>query len=413
MKPGSPLDEDVLLDTIKVLEGHQGNKSAAAKELGIDRHTLRNRLASAAKRGLLGTKPVLEGFEITRTTAEVKDGEVVREFITQTPAVGDQPFEVGAGRAIGKITSQVKNGNVEREWIRTSPEQQAILDAIQAAFKQWEGHATPYPAPAYTDDNLLSVYPIADQHNGLLAWGKETGEAYDLRIGADRLRSSMKRLVAQSPASHRALVINLGDWQHTDDQKNMTPKSGNILDVDSRYFKILTTGVQLQQDCIDMALAKHGEVTVVNVPGNHDPHASVALTVATAAFYRDEPRVKVWSDPALVWFYRFGATLIGATHGHTMKPDRMAMTMAAHCPIDWGLTQYRYFYFGHIHHETAKEVGGVRCESFQTLAAKDAYAFHGGYNSGQSLSSITIHRHDGEIGRHRVNIPPPITRAAA
>jgi hypothetical protein len=62
------------------------------------------------------------------------------------------------------------------------------------------------------------------------------------------------------------------------------------------------------------------------------------------------------------------------------------------------------FYFGHIHHETVKEIGGVRCESFQTLAAKDAYAITGGYRSGQSLTSITHHRSAGEIGRHRINI---------
>ncbi len=40
----------------------------------------------------------------------------------------------------------------------------------------------------------------------------------------------------------------------------------------------------------------------------------------------------------------------------------------------WIAPKYRVFYYGHTHHEAAKEVGDVRVESFQTLAAKDAYA---------------------------------------
>jgi hypothetical protein len=93
-----------------------------------------------------------------------------------------------------------------------------------------------------------------------------------------------------------------------------------------------------------------------------------------------------------------------------MRPDRMAMTMATQRREDWGATAYHWFLSGHIHHETAKEVGDVRCESFQTIADKDNHAAAGGYNSGQSLNAITLHWRDGEIGRHRVNIPPPSMR---
>ena len=49
----------------------------------------------------------------------------------------------------------------------------------------------------------------------------------------------------------------------------------------------------------------------------------------------------------------------------------------------------------------------MRVESFQTIAAKDAHAAGSAYVSGQSLCAITIHKRRGEIGRHRVNLPPP------
>ena len=80
------------------------------------------------------------------------------------------------------------------------------------------------------------------------------------------------------------------------------------------------------------------------------------------------------------------------------------MMLAADRPEDWGASLFRYFYFGHVHHESAKELGGVRMESFSSPAGKDAFSASHGYRSGRAYSAITHHREEGEIGRHRVNI---------
>jgi hypothetical protein len=87
-----------------------------------------------------------------------------------------------------------------------------------------------------------------------------------------------------------------------------------------------------------------------------------------------------------------------------MKPERMAMVLATDRAKDWGETEYRHMFFGHVHHERAIEVGTVRIESFSTPAAKDAWTAAGGYRSGRAMSAITFHKDRGEIGRHRVNI---------
>lgn len=166
------------------------------------------------------------------------------------------------------------------------------------------------------------------------------------------------------------------------------------------------TGVSLHQDLIELALQRHARVRVRVLPGNHDPQSSITLQVGLAAFYASNPRVTVELDPAEMFFTRFGATLIGACHGDKASPERMAMAMAMLCPEDWGLSTFRWFVHGHIHHERVKEVGNVRVESFETIASKDAYAAAHGYLAGQSLTSVTLHRERGEIGRHRVNVIP-------
>ena len=356
---------------------------------------------------MLGTMPVLPGFAIKSTSTQLgPDGELEREWVRQARE-GGEAFEVPAGHTVKGVSALVDaEGREIVKWVKTKAEDPVfdVVAALRETFEAYRGRARLAPPPAATNDDLLSVYVLTDVHHGMLSWGTETGEDYDIAIGSRRLRACMTDLIAQAPSSSEALILNLGDYFHSNDGTNATPASKHVLDLDSRFYKVVTTGIRLFMDCIDLALQKHDRVRVRCLPGNHDPESSLALTVALSAFYHNDPRVIVEQDPSEFFFHLFGATLIGACHGHRMKPDRMAMSMATMRPKDWGASTFRWFLFGHIHHETVKEVGDVRCESFQTIAAKDSYAASHGYQAGQSLTSVTLHKRRGEIGRHRVNV---------
>lgn len=397
------------------LKAEHGSERAAAKAAGMPRTTFRRHLMRAAERGFMGFDPVLPGYEIKTTATNFDEaGESKGSWVKQHKAAGEK-FAIPAGQQLDRLSTYVDSeGRTRAQWIKTKQDGVTadLVQALEGVFAKYKGRAKPVPRPKAIERDLLTVYPIADQHLGLLSWGRETGASYDLKIGSARLLDCATRLVGKSERSREALIVNLGDWYHANDQRNVTPRSGHQLDVDGRFYKVLTAGIELMMQIIDLALAKHEFVEVANIPGNHDPEAARAMTVALSMFYSRNKRVKI-SFPGDLYFRRFGATLIGAAHGDKMKPDRMAMTMATQRREDWGATAYHWFLFGHIHHETAKEVGDVRCESFQTLADKDNYAAGGGYNSGQSLNAITLHKRNGEEGRHRVNIPPPSMRKPA
>jgi hypothetical protein len=238
----------------------------------------------------------------------------------------------------------------------------------------------------------------------MYAWAAEAGEDFDL-IAAEKITlGAIDRLVASAPDAETAIVLPLGDLLHANDQTNRTPAHGYQLDVDSRYPKVLSVAIRIIRHVILRALEKHKKVIVRVEPGNHDPQAKWAVAFTLAAHFENNPRVEVDLSPAKFWYYRFGKVLIASTHGDTAKHEALGPIMAADRPEDWGATKHRYWYTGHVHHQSVKEFPGVICESFRTLAAKDAHAAHHGYRAGRDAYCIVHHKEFGEIERHRCDI---------
>ncbi|WP_311276184.1 hypothetical protein [Methylobacterium sp. WCS2018Hpa-22] len=403
------LSDEILSAAVELRRQHD-SELAAVRASGLSRNAFRNRLKRAAERGLAGFDPVIPGFAIKSIASKEPGGAWVKQ--TREPG---EVFKIPAGHEVKGISAFVDPENrVVGKWVKTSAvgKTESVLDAVKAAFAEYQGVAPLIPAPVAADDDVLTLYPLPDLHIGMHSWGRETGESYDLKIAVARAREMAGELIAQSRPSRTGLILGLGDFFHMNDQKNMTPRSGHILDVDGRWPKVLRAGIRLAMDMIEMAAQKHERVVVRFLPGNHDPDATAALTAALSLFYEQNERITIDEDPSLVFYHRWGSVLLGATHGHTMKPDRMAMMMATDRAEDWGATKHKHMFFGHIHHETACEIGPVRVESFNTIAAKDAHAHGGGYRSGHALNALTFHRERGEIGRHRVNLSTDLAAAA-
>jgi hypothetical protein len=405
--PTQALSDELALEAVAALTAH-GRKYLAAKALGIDPNTFDSRLKVAAKRGLmLNHAPAMPGFEITKVTTAPNGGK----NITQKIEHGDV-FEMPKTHLLGKITvNRDAEGRIIQDWIRAMPDVQstiALSDAIKEEFSQYRGLAKLTRPPKETYADLCNYYPIVDPHVGMLAYGKETGESNDLKIGVDRVQGTLQRLIGWSPPAETAVIINTGDFFHADNQRNVTEASGHQLDVDGRDQKVKFAGVNMLRTAIDFALQRHKKVIVKNLKGNHDPNSAMWLNIALGMFYSNEPRVDIDMEDGNNdhFFHLFGVNYTGATHGHTMKPDRMYVMMAEDNPEYWNASLYRWCIFGHIHHETVKEIGSLRCESFRQPVPRDSFAHSHAYRAGSSMQSITLHRTDGESGRQKQNFPP-------
>lgn len=407
-----PSDEE-LSEAVR-LYGEYGTKQAAAKAAGLAVSTFKDRLRRAATAGMmLDHPPAMPGFEITKVTTAPDGGQ----HITQKQEHGGV-FEMPKSHFLGKMTVQRDaEGRVVQDWIRAMPgagSQIALGEAIKQEFSQYDGYAKLVPPPKETYADLCNYYPIVDPHFGMLSFGKETGESNDLGIGINRVQGTLQRLIGWSPPAETAVIINTGDFFHADNQQNVTEGSGHQLDVDGRDQKVKWAGVNMMRTTIDLALQRHKKVIVKNLKGNHDNNSAMWLNIALGLFYSNEPRVEL--DPAEAnndhFFHLFGVNYTGATHGHTMKPDRMYVMMAEDNPEYWNASLYRWCIFGHIHHETKKQIGSLICESFSQPVPRDSFAHSHAYRSGSAMQSITLHRFDGESGRQKQNFPPSRGRSA-
>lgn len=310
-------------------------------------------------------------------------------------------------RLRGVSTLVDADGHAKLRWVKTREDHetaQEVLERILRDFGQSDAPpADPASVPPVTDADLMAVYPMGDPHLGMMAWAPETGENWDLRKGEAIIRDSFDALVLRGARARRALIVNLGDFYHSDNSGNKTARAGHALDVDGRWPKILRAGVDCMVHAIDRCLEHHESVAVENVIGNHDDHSAIMLSVTLDRHYRNEPRVAVSLSPAAHRYHRFGKCLLGVTHGHTGSLKDLGAVMADDRSADWGETLHRMWLTGHRHTTQRHEQRGCVVEVFRTLTPSDAWARAEGYRSGRDMSRIVLHREWGEIARNTVS----------
>jgi len=335
--------------------------------------------------------------------------ESMKALKARAARLGYAPGHFQSGTApgfnMGKVTVQRgPDGEVERTWERQSPDMERVAELLRGFVAELsegvKGLSPKVRAPTMVNTDLLTVYPIGDHHHGMYADPTETGDAYDAKISVHRLESAFDHLIALSPPSETALLLNLGDFLHGNDSTNET-EHGNRLDVDTRFGKVMHSGAMALVRCVLKLLTKHKTVIVWNIRGNHDRDAALAIAMAMSFYFHNEPRVIVDIGSSLYKYHRFGRVLIGSHHGHGAKAQDLPLIMAEDRKEDWGVTDHRVWHCGHIHHLTRRDYVGCTVETHRTLAGTDAWHAGQGYRSKKDMNAIVYHRSHGEIQRTR------------
>ncbi len=362
---------------VAIKEG--GSQRGAAKLLGVARSTISGAMKAVK------TKAARQGYAPEHgLTHTIPDGYRIKGVSTLHG--GD-----------GEITAQWVKSEIDKE------RQHEMFLEVVGELTSGLPRVEPTKAPKTSSKDLMACYPVGDHHMGMLSWNKETGDDYDLQIGERLLTGAINYLIDAAPDCEEAAVIFLGDFMHYDSFEPVTPTSRNQLDADSRFPKMVRASIRTMRYMIERAAEKHKYVRVIVEIGNHDLSSSIFLMECLANVYENEPRITVDTSPMHYHYFQFGKCLIGIHHGHGAKMAQLPLIMAADKPKEWGETEYRTWWTGHIHNQTTLDAQGCSVESFRVLAPNDAWSHQKGYRSHRDMKSIILHREFGEVSRNTVN----------
>jgi hypothetical protein len=294
-------------------------------------------------------------------------------------------------------------GNTKLQWVKTDTDVERQVELMKAVIEGMKSEITPVApvkaARAKRDDKLLNLYTVSDFHLGMLAWADESGDDWDMKIAEDLFSRWFDAAFQKAPDSGTGVINLLGDLAHFDSLVAVTPASGNVLDADTRYQKLVRYMIRMVRRVVDMALVKHKNVRLLIVQGNHDESGMIWLAEMFSTLYDNEPRVFVDTSPDVYKMVQHGKTTLFFHHGHKARFDAIEPVMIAKFRKAFGESVYSYAHVGHLHHQKIVESRNMIVEQHRTLAAKDAYASRGGWMSGRSANVITYSAEYGEVAR--------------
>lgn len=342
----------------------------------------------------------------------------------QAARAGHSPVEDRAGLAadgyyaFGKSIYYKETPDTPAHWLRTRVDHQAmqnmLRDAINAFYEDLQPIRAP-KGPKRYDKDIIPWFQIGDAHLGMLAHDAETGANFDLKIAERELSGAFSILFDEAMDCERCVINDLGDFTHYENLAGITEASGNMLDYDGRFPKMIRVYSRVFRSIVEMALRKYRFVDVIVNQGNHSRTNDWWMAELLRAAYGKSGRLNVLDNDNVFVPYRMGETFVLVHHGDKTKPENLSKVMSTDFRQDWGETKYHYIDVGHLHHRNmAIEMQGCTVECWNTLAGRDKWTNDIGARAVQSITRVDRSRTYGDVGRRvlpideirkRMNLP--------
>jgi hypothetical protein len=313
----------------------------------------------------------------------------------------ERPIEELADSALQQKRQALHKQFEVRKWDDTQRDADLWRNFQYSVLKPLEEciavNAPKYTVPLLSFPRVMPVERFAlimsptDLHFGKLgAWEDDAGQSYTKTEVDELLMEHAQRIINQVMRHGRpeVIIIPVGsDWFHVDTLSGLTT-AGTPQDVDRLPENIFYEGKMLAVKFIDM-MRQLGPVQLVFCPGNHDYQNSLSLLHFLHAWYRECLDVDVRLSNSPRQYIEYGNSLIGAAHGNDERVTQLPALMSNEAREAWGRTVFRYFFNGHLHHETTRELDGIQTFQLPSLASADRWHVKKGFNN----SRRAIHAH--------------------
>lgn len=284
---------------------------------------------------------------------------------------------------------------------------------IQEEFNQWlKANSPKVKANKYRFDinnrgRLLEIN-IADPHFDKLAWGKESGDNYDLKIARAVFLDAILKIIARAKLiGFERILFIIGNDLFNSEGARRTTSEGTPQDSDVRWKKSFTYVIDVLNKAINIC-KQHVPVDVLVVMGNHDEERTYYVGESVRALFYNDKNVTIDNNPKSRKFYKWGSNMISFLHGYLhskkIKSENIPMIMAQEEPTMWANTIYRYCHLGHWHHNDAsvynfvKDQIGVTIQVLPSIAGTDGWHYDGGFiGNNHQAKGFLYDKNEGQI----------------
>lgn len=297
-----------------------------------------------------------------------------------------------------KRLSKEKWSQTERDAKRWVRYEQETLSVLRAAIE-----AGPTEVPRLvlggSQAPFSAVVSPSDYHWGMYAWEGETGQTYNLTEAKRRLETRTAVLLdrlTRFGSPERIYAVLGSDWFNVDGESHQTTR-GTPQDQAATYAQMLTTGSEVARLWVDL-LRQVAPVTLVIARGNHDRASSVALGLYLQAWFRDVDDVEVIDSVKDRVYLVYGKTLMGFTHPDGVKHKKLPGLMASEAASEWGRSEHRAWFTGHLEHEKVLDADGTQVYVVPSLCGPDRWQARMGYTgSRRALAGYVIDKREGVV----------------
>lgn len=334
------------------------------------------------------------------------------------PALRDMLYDKGivdlAGLHSGWLLEKDSSGSGHSLYFYLGPDQEKIsfVDAVMEVLQDIPKLDPVVKVFDHDGTGYANFVCLADLHVG-----GDYGAAY---LEED-FNTAIDDLVNRMPPAEKAFLMELGDLLDANDHKGVTPASGNPVDVKrENHLQNTMQAIKLMRRAAYHLLETHQELEIHLIEGNHDRTAYIAVLLALAEHFADNPRVTVFipefdEENPITADYRvvtWGDCAMFPHHGDGIKWGDLKDVWAEVYPDAWAAAKsHRCIATAHFHHDRKRELIGCVGEHFRTLHRPNRWARGKGMISRGSLAALTWHKERGEEYRTISNIRPVYARS--
>lgn len=258
-------------------------------------------------------------------------------------------------------------------------------------------------------ENAL-IISLADLHLDVKTFQSETGNDSDMYKSFERALKAVKDILYRANYGHgieEIIFIGGNDFYHANSAKNTTEK-GTPLDVDGRFHESFKLGLSLITSMLDMCKV-YAPVRYYTCYGNHSPEREFYLAAALEAFYRNDDKITIETDPKSRKYFSFGNSAFMLSHDAPKSIKDLPVIFATENPSLFTM-KYKFLLTGHLHskQETffigTKENFGLVWKRMPSLAKSDKWHFDSFFIGNQkSCIGLIINKNHGEIAEYIYN----------